>query len=73
MNAVMERCIQSCRHELLDRMLTWNHRHLTHAPREYERHYNAHRPHRGISNATPLQPLPEPISDLTRTHLTIRR
>jgi hypothetical protein len=35
---------------------------------------NAHRPHRGISNARPLQPLPEPITDPAAiTHLAIRR
>jgi putative transposase len=70
----MERWIQTCRHELLDRTLIWNQAHLLHALLEYERHYNQHRPHRGISNARPLQPLPEPITDPgTITHLTIRR
>ena len=53
MNAVMERWIQSCRRELLDRTLIWNQPHLLNALRQYERHYNAHRPHRGINNATP--------------------
>ncbi|MGV9384991.1 hypothetical protein ACWDRB_54935 [Nonomuraea sp. NPDC003707] len=28
MNAMMERWVQSCRHELLDRCLVWNERHL---------------------------------------------
>jgi hypothetical protein len=37
MNAIMERWIQSCRHELLDRMLVWNRSHLLDALREYER------------------------------------
>ncbi|MEU8798595.1 hypothetical protein [Spirillospora sp. NPDC048819] len=32
MNAVMERRVQTCRRELLDRMLIWNQRHLLHAP-----------------------------------------
>jgi putative transposase len=74
MNAVMERWIQSCRHELLDRMLVWNVTHLLHALRHYEQHHNAHRPHRGIANARPLHPLPEPISNPdTITHLNIRR
>lgn len=63
MNAVMERWIQSCRLELLDRTLIFNQRHLLHALHGYERHYNAHRPHRGIANARPLHPLPEPITD----------
>ncbi|MEU4332847.1 integrase core domain-containing protein [Nonomuraea dietziae] len=45
MNAVMERWVQSCRRELLDRCLLWNERHLCHALREYERFYNRHRAH----------------------------
>jgi putative transposase len=63
MNAVMERWIQTCRRELLDRTLLWNQRHLLHALHQYERHYNDHRPHRGINNARPLHPLPSPITD----------
>ncbi len=48
--------------------------HLLHALRQYERHYNEHRPHRGISNSRPLQPLPEPITDRNKiTHLAVRR
>jgi len=62
MNSIMERRIQSCRHELLDRTLIWNQAHSLHALREYERHFNERRPHRGISNARPLRPLPEPIT-----------
>ena len=63
MNAIMERWVRTCRRELLDRTLLWNQRHLLHALREYEAFYNAHRPHQGIANARPLQPLPEPITD----------
>jgi transposase InsO family protein len=74
MNSIMERWIQSCRRELLDRCLIWNQAHLFHALREYERHYNTHRPHRGIANARPLNPLPQPITDRAAiTHLRIRR
>jgi putative transposase len=74
MNSIMERWIQSCRHELLDRTLIWNQAHLLHALHAYERHHNAHRPHRGISNARPTRPLPEPITDPdTITRLDIRR
>ena len=66
--------MQSCRHELLDRMLIWNQVHLLHALRGYEQHHNRHRPHRGISNSRPVRPLPEPITDpATITHLHIRR
>ncbi|GAA0234869.1 integrase core domain-containing protein [Actinomadura nitritigenes] len=61
MNAVMERWVQTCRRELLDRTLIWNQRHLLHALREFETFYNQHRPHQGITNARPLQPLPSAI------------
>jgi transposase InsO family protein len=74
MNSIMERWIQSCRHELLDRTLIFNQTHLLWALREYERHHNRHRPHRGIANARPLHPLPEPITDPAAiTRLRIRR
>jgi hypothetical protein len=74
MNSVMERWIQTCRHELLDRTLIWNQAHLLYALREYERHYNVRRPHRGIANARPLRPLPQPITDpATIADLRIRR
>jgi len=74
MNAIMERWIQTCRHELLDRTLVWNHAHLLHVLREYEQHYNGHRPHRGTSNSRPLRPLPEPIIDTSKIkHLDVRR
>jgi transposase InsO family protein len=74
MNSIMERWIQSCRHELLDRTLVWNQAHLLQALREYERHHNDHRPHRGVKSARPLQPLPEPIIDpATLNRLRIRR
>jgi putative transposase len=74
MNAIMERWIQTCRHELLDRTLIWNQRHLLHALREYERFYNSHRPHQGIANARPLRPLPLPITGQAKiTDLDIHR
>ncbi|MFU8854693.1 integrase core domain-containing protein [Micromonospora sp. SL1-18] len=74
MNSIMERWIQSCRHELLDRTLVWNQAHLLRALREYEQFHHTHRPHRGLSNARPLHPLPEPITDPARTtHLRIHR
>lgn len=63
MNALMERWLQTCRRELLDRTLVWNQRHLLHALREFEQHYNSHRPHQGIADARPLHPLPPPITD----------
>jgi putative transposase len=74
MNSIIERWVQTCRHELLDRTLIWNQRHLLHTLREYEQFYNSHRPHQGITNARPLQPLPSPITNQDQiTHLNIRR
>jgi putative transposase len=63
MNAIMERWIQTCRRELLDRTLIWHQHHLLRALREFEEFYNQHRPHQGIANARPLCPLPPPITD----------
>jgi putative transposase len=65
MNSIMERWVQTCRHELLDRTLIWNQQHLLHALREYEHFYNGHRPHQGIANARPLYP--HPHADLLMT------
>ena len=34
--------MQTCKHELLDRTLIWNQRHLLHALQEFEQLYNSH-------------------------------
>ncbi|WP_306749539.1 integrase core domain-containing protein [Saccharothrix yanglingensis] len=74
MNAIMERRLRSCRHELLDRTLIRNQRHLLHALREHEHFYNTHRPHQGIANARPLRTLPPAVTDQAAlTQLDIRR
>jgi putative transposase len=74
MNSIMERWVQTCRHELLDRTLIWNQRHLLHSLREFEYFYNQHRPHRTLRAAAPLRPPPEPITDPERiAHLDVRR
>jgi transposase len=62
MNSIMERWVQTCRRELLDRTLIWNQPHLLHVLGEFEQFYNGHRPHQGIANARPLQPLPVPLA-----------
>ncbi len=62
MNAIAERWIGGCRHELLDRTLIWNQAHLRWILREYETHHNQHRPHRSLNAAAPLNPLPEPVN-----------
>ena len=74
MNSIMERWVQTCRRELLDRTLIWNQAHLLHALREFEQFYNCHRPHQGIANVRPLRTLPAPIPDLVAaTCLHVRR
>jgi putative transposase len=74
MNSIMERWVQTCRRELLDRVLIWNQSHFLHALREFEQFYNEHRPHQGIVNACPLQPLPAPLVALDQiANLDIRR
>jgi putative transposase len=66
--------VQTCRNELLDRTLIWNQAHLLHALREFEAHYNTHRPHRALSPTAPLRPASEPITDDARIiHLDVRR
>jgi transposase InsO family protein len=74
MNSIMERWVQTCRRELLDRTLIWNQRHLLHALHELEQFYHEHRPHQGIANARPMHPLPTRIVDPDEiAHLDIRR
>lgn len=63
MNAIMERWVQTCRRELLDRTLIWNQAHLLRALHEFEQFHNAHRPHQGIGNGQPLCALPAPIAE----------
>ncbi|MCQ4045651.1 hypothetical protein ACFOSC_00110 [Streptantibioticus rubrisoli] len=62
----MERWVQTCRHELLDRTLIWNERHPRHALRQFELHHNAHRPHQAMNQAAPLRAVPKPTTDLRR-------
>jgi len=58
-NAIAERFVGSIRRELLDRILITNRRHTAAVLAEYAHHYNDHRPHRSLSQAAPLRPLPE--------------
>ena len=45
-NAIAERFVGSIRRELLDRILITNQRYAASVLRQYEHHYNDHRPHR---------------------------
>ncbi|MFC7588142.1 hypothetical protein ACFQYP_33940 [Nonomuraea antimicrobica] len=70
----MERWVQSCRHELLDRCLAWNEHHPRHALREYEHFYNQHRAHQALDQAAPVRPVPNPTTDSERIiDLNVRR
>ena len=57
-NAIAERFVGTVRRELLDRLLIINQRHAAAALREFQRHYNDHRPHRTLGQAAPARPLP---------------
>jgi Integrase core domain len=52
-NAHAERFVRTVRTECLDHLLIMNARHLERVLRTYLRHYNAHRPHQGISQQIP--------------------
>ena len=66
-NAIAERFVGSVRRELLDRILITNQRHAAAVLRQYEQHYNSHRPHRTLGQAAPLRPLPQPTISETNT------
>ncbi|MCU1656406.1 MAG: Integrase catalytic region, partial [Pseudonocardiales bacterium] len=61
MNAIMERWVGSVRREILDRLLILNAAHLRKVLTEYEDHFNAHRAHRALNQASPLRALPDPV------------
>jgi hypothetical protein len=72
MNSITERWVKTLRAELLDRKLIWNHAHLRHALRAYQRHYNEHRTHRSLA-AAPLRARPQPLEPAQIKRLTIDR
>ena len=52
-NAFAERFVKTVRRECLDNLLICGERHLRGILREYLRHYNVERPHRGLSLEMP--------------------
>ena len=57
-NAFAERFVGTIRRECLDRMLIFTQRQLEAVLAEYVQHYNTHRPHRSLDQASPLSVLP---------------
>jgi hypothetical protein len=55
-NAVAERWVRTVRSECLDWSLIAGRRHLEQILGQYVRHYNGHRPHRGLGLAVPTDP-----------------
>jgi transposase InsO family protein len=61
MNAITERWVGSVRREILDRILIVNAAHLRRVLTEYEDHFNTHRSHRALNQASPLRALPDSV------------
>ena len=60
-NAYAERWVGTVRREVLDRMLIFGCRQLRSVLAEYADHYNGHRPHRALGQASPLGPAEPPV------------
>ena len=65
-NAIAERWVRTVREEFLDWTLVLGRLHLEAVLRDYVRHYNQHRPHRGLR----LQ-VPAPLSEVTSARLSL--
>jgi transposase InsO family protein len=65
-NAIAERWVRTVREECLDWTLVLGGHHLEAVLRDYVRHYNQHRPHRGLR----LQ-VPAPLSEVTSARLSL--
>jgi putative transposase len=63
-NAFAERWIGTVRRECLDRLLIGSQRHLLAVLAEYVAHYNSHRPHQSLAQASPI---PRPAYGLARS------
>ncbi len=70
-NAICERVVCTMRRGCLDRMLILGRRHLEAVLAEYIEHYDAHRPHRSLSQRPPAdsEAAPPTISDVDAARL----
>ncbi|MGH9830932.1 MAG: integrase core domain-containing protein, partial [Blastocatellia bacterium] len=69
--ALAERFVRTVRRECLDRMLIFNRRQLETVLKEFVDHYNTHRPHRALDQASPVATasVPLAVADADLTHL----
>jgi transposase InsO family protein len=72
-NAICERMIGTLRHELLDRVLVVNERHLRRILTDYLHHFNAARPHRTLAQLTPAQAETNPPQVIDLASYQVRR
>ena len=63
-NSFAERFVGTLRRECLDQVLILGEQHLREVLAEYARHYNGHRPHRGLQQEPPLRQ-PVRVVDIT--------
>ena len=69
-NAIAERFVGTIRRECLDRTLILGRRHLIAVLGEFVDHYNTHRPHRALDQASPL---PSATTDLAKSRPQVGR
>jgi hypothetical protein len=67
-NAYAERWVRTARQECLDLTLVVSRRHLERILRRYVRHYNAARPHRGLSLMMPIARSEPNVDAVVRRH-----
>ena len=68
-DAYAERFVRTVRRECLDWTLVLGRRHLEETLTEYLRHYNEHRPHRGLGLEAPVPghtTVPSPLANIAR-------
>jgi putative transposase len=72
-NAICERMIGTLRHELLDKILVINERHLRRILTIYLHHFNTARPHRTLAQVAPVQAETRPTPVINLADHQVRR